>query len=164
MKQRLTALLMLVSLVAAGQGRLGIQRYGHVVLPVKSLAASIPFYSNVLGLKPIAVPSGIASSQAWFEIGSGQQIRLVEGRTEASRSAGTAINLALIVSSLRQTEQQLRQRGVNVSRQSMSTGRSVLFVSDPDGYVVEFNEGKSEGPGFLQSAAKSIWRSMTEVE
>ncbi|WP_375443422.1 VOC family protein [uncultured Fibrella sp.] len=162
MKQRLTVILLLVSLVAAGQGRLGIQRYGHVVLPVKSLAASIPFYNNVLGLKPVAVPSGVASSQAWFEIGGGQQIRLIEGRSDASRP--TTMNLALVVSSLKQTEQQLKQRGVAISRQSMSTGQNSLYVSDPDGYVFEFNEGKSEGPGFLQSAAKSIWRSMTEVE
>ena len=162
MKQRLTALLMLVSLMAAGQGRLGIQRYSYIVLPVKSLTASISFYNNVLGLKPIAVPSRIASSQAWFEIGGGQQIRLVEGRADASRTTGTT--LALVVSSLRQAEQQLRQRGALVSRQSMSTGRDIMSVSDPDGYVFEFNEGKPEGAGFLQSAAKSIWRSMTDVE
>lgn len=162
MKQRLTALLMFVSLLAVGQERLGIQRYGHVVLPVKSLAASIPFYNNVLGLTPVAVPSGIASSQAWFQIGGGQQVRLVEGRSEGSRSAGT--NLALVVSSLKKTEQQLRQRGIAVSKQNMSTGLTTLYVTDPDGYIFEFNEGKSEGPGFLQSAAKSIWRSMTEVE
>ncbi|MBO0950252.1 VOC family protein [Fibrella forsythiae] len=163
MKQRLTVLLMFVSLLAVGQERLGIQRYGHVVLPVKSLATSISFYNNVLGLKAVAVPSGIASSQAWFDIGSGQQIRLVEGRPEASRSTG--MNIALLVSSLRKTEQQLRQRGVTATRQNLQTGgKSSLFVSDPDGYVFEFNEGKSEGPGFLQSAAKSIWRSMTEVE
>lgn len=162
MKQRLTVLLMFVSLLAAGQGRLGIQRYGHVVLPVKSLAVSLPFYNTILGLKPVAVPSGIASSQAWFDIGGGQQIRLVEGRADGNRTAGT--NLALVVSSLRQTEQQLRQRGAAISKQNMSTGQTALYVSDPDGYVFEFNEGKSDGPGFLQSAAKSIWRSMTEVE
>lgn len=153
---------MLVSLLAAGQGRLGIQRYGYVVLPVKSLATSIPFYNNVLGLKPVAVPGGIANSQAWFDIGGGQQIRLVEGRSDATRIPVT--NLALVVSSLKQTEQQLRQRGVALSRQNMSTGQTSLYISDPDGYVFEFNEGKSDGPGFLQSAAKSIWRSMTEVE
>ncbi|HEX9956463.1 MAG TPA: VOC family protein, partial [Fibrella sp.] len=153
MKQRLTALLMLVSVLAAGQGRLGIQRYGHIVLPVKSLTASLPFYNNVLGLKPVAVPSRIASSQAWFEIGGGQQIRLVEGRSDANRSTGTT--LALVVSSLKQAEQQLRQRGAFTSRQSMSTGRDILYVSDPDGYVFEFNEGKSEGASVLQSAAKS---------
>ncbi|MEZ0487049.1 VOC family protein [Fibrella aquatica] len=162
MKQRLTVVLLLISLAAAGQERLGIQRYGHVVLPVKSLAVSIPFYNNVLGLKPVAVPSGIASSQAWFQIGGGQQIRLVEGRAESNRPAGT--NLALVVSSLKKTEQQLRQRGIATSRQNMSTGITTLSVLDPDGYTFEFNEGKTEGPGFIQSAAKSIWRSMTEVE
>ncbi|MEZ0540698.1 VOC family protein [Fibrella arboris] len=163
MKQRLTALLMLVSLMAAGQERLGIQRYGHVVLPVRSLTVSTPFYTNILGLKPVAVPGSISSSQAWFDVGSGQQIRLVEGRPDANRSAG--MNIALSVSSLRKTEQQLRQRGVAATRQNLQTGgKSSLFVSDPDGYIFEFNEGKSEGPGFLQSAAKSIWRSMTEVD
>lgn len=122
----------------------------------------MPFYSNLLGLKQLAVPGNLATSQAWFEIGGGQQIRLIEGRTDAARPSGTY--LALVVGSLKQAEQQLRQRGIPVVKQSIVTGRASLSVSDPDGYIFEFIEGKSEGPGFLQSAAKSIWRSVTEVD
>ena len=156
------ALLLLVSLAATGQGRLGIQRVGHVLLPVKSLEVSMPFYGNLLGLKQLAVPGNLATSQAWFEIGGGQQIRLIEGRTNAARSSETY--LALVVGSLKQAEQQLRQRGVSISKQSTATGRASLTVSDPDGYVFEFVEGKAEGPSFLQSAAKAVWRSVTEVD
>ena len=165
MTKRLTVLLMLVSMLAVGQGRLGVQRYGHVVLPVKTLATSLAFYSNVLGLKSVAVPGSLASSQAWFDIGNGQQIRLVEGRPEAGNSRSPTASVGLVVVSLRQAEQQLRQRGAAVSRQSATTGgQSVLLLTDPDGYVLELIEGKADSPGFLQSTAKSIWRSMTDVD
>ena len=154
MKKLLTGFLFLFAFAAAGQGRLR-----HVVVPVKDIAGSIPFYANVLGLRAVAVPGSLAASQAWFDAGGGQQIRLIEGKTDVR-----GVQLALAVGSLRQTEQQLRQRGVTVARQNSPTGRPALYLTDPDGYAIELAEAKAEGPGFLQSAAKSIWRSMTEVE
>ena len=156
------ALFLLFSLAATGQDQLGIQRVGHVVVPVKSLEVSMPFYGNLLGLKQLAVPGNLAASQAWFEIGGGQQIRLIEGRPDAVRPPGTY--LALVVGSLKQAERQLRQRGVSVSKQPTAPGRTGLLVADPDGYILEFIESKPEGPGFLQSAAKAIWRSVTDVD
>lgn len=164
MEKRLTGLFMLLSFVAVGQSRLGIQRYSHVVLPVKNISASIPFYVNALGLKSVVVPASLASSQAWFDLGGGQQIRLVEGRPDGGGNRGAGTYLALSVNSLREAEQQLRQRGLSISRQTGPTGKPVLYVPDPDGYVFELNEGKPDSPGFLKSAAKSIWRSVTEVE
>jgi lactoylglutathione lyase len=171
MKQLFTGLLiftiLLVSVdVAHAQSRLGVVRCNHVALSVKNLTVSLPFYSNVLGLHIVAVPSGLATSQAWFDIGGGQQIRLVEGRSGAIEIKSENTSIALVVSSLHIAEQQLRQRNLAVSRQNGPSGKPILLVSDPDGYQIELSEGKakSDGPSFLQSAAKTLWKSITTVE
>ena len=148
--------------VASAQSRLGVVRCTHVALPVKDLAVSLPFYSNVLGLPLVAVPSALASSQAWFDVGGGQQIRLIEGRPDGSSASITRI--ALVVKSLRQAEQQLKQRNPAVLRQTSQAGKPIIFVNDPDGYQIELSEGKPEKPGFFQSAAKTLWKSITTVE
>ena len=116
MKKRVTGLFLLLSVVALGQGQSGSQALSHVVLPVKSLVVSMPFYGNGLGLVAVAVPGSLAGQQAWFEAGNGQQIRLVEGR--ANVPAGR-VQVGLLVRSLRQTEQQLRQRGLAPDRKSV---------------------------------------------
>lgn len=144
------------ALLAYGQSKQGAVGYAHVMLPVRNLTTSLPFYSTVLGLRIVAVPSGLASSQAWFDVGGGQQVRLVESKVES----GNTIHIGLLVSSLRRIEQQCRQRNLPVS----SLGKNSLVVTDPDGYQIELAEGKREGPSFLQSAAKTLWKSITTVE
>ncbi|MBO0932794.1 VOC family protein [Fibrella aquatilis] len=156
-------LLFLVSVTQA-QSRLGVLRCAYVALPVKDLSASLTFYNTVLGLQPVAVPSALANSQAWFNIGGGQQIRLIEGRADGGAIGATNSRIALVVSSLRQAEQQLRQRNPAVARQVGLAGKPVIYITDPDGYQLELSEGKAESPGFLQSAAKTLWKSITTVE
>lgn len=168
MKQLISGILLLtvgfLSVQSAwAQSQLGVVRYSHVSIPVKDLAVSIPFYNNVLGLQSVAVPAALAASQAWFNVGGGQQLRLVASRAEPANSV-TPTRIALTVSSLSQTEKQLRQRSLSISRQMGSSGKPVLSISDPDGYLIELSEGKADNPGFLQSAAKSIWKSITTVE
>ncbi|MBO0938119.1 VOC family protein [Fibrella sp. HMF5335] len=171
MKQLFTGLLIFTILqvsahVTQGQTRLGVVRCNYVALSVKDLTASLPFYSNVLGLNVVAVPAALAASQAWFDVGGGQQIRLVEGRSETNSAKSENTSISLMVSSLRLAEQQLRQRNVSVSRQNGPSGKPILLVNDPDGYQIELSEGKikTESPGFLQSAAKTLWKSITTVE
>lgn len=152
--------------VARAQSRLGVVRCNYVTLAVKNLTVSLPFYGNVLGLTIVAVPSSLATSQAWFNVGGGQQIRLVEGRSEISSIKSENTSISLLVNSLRVAEQQLKQRNVPLSRQVNTAGKSVLLLTDPDGYQIELSEGKlkTDGPGFFQSAAKTLWKSITTVE
>ncbi len=171
MKQLFTGLLIFTILLVSVEGTraqswLGVVRCNHVALSVKDLAISIPFYNNVLGLPILAVPSALASSQAWFDVGGGQQIRLVSGRPDGMSTKSENVSIALVVSSLRTAEQQLRQRNLAVSRQNGPSGKPILLVSDPDGYQIELTEGKakSDSPSFLQSAAKTLWKSITTVE
>ena len=171
MKQLFTGLLiftiLLISIgVTQAQTRLGVVRCHYVALSVKDLTASLPFYSNVLGLNIVAVPSALAASQVWFDVGGGQQIRLVSGRSNDNSTKSENVSIALLVSSLRTAEQQLRQRNLSISRQIGPSGKPMLLVNDPDGYQIELTEGKAktESPGFLQSAAKTLWKSITTVE
>ncbi len=164
MKKRVTGLLLLLSAVALGQGQPGSQGFGHVVLPVKSLAVSMAFYGNGLRLAPVAVPGNLASLQAWFEVGNGQQIRLVEGTGNVPAGRLGGVQVGWLVGSLRQTEQQLRQRGLTPIRQTGAGGKPTLTLTDPDGYGLEIGEGTAERPGLLQKAARSIWESMKQVD
>lgn len=153
--------LLLLSTQVRAQSALGLS---HVVLPVRELTVSLPFYRNVLGLAGVAVPNTLANTQAWFDVGGGQQLQLVEKRLDASSLRSSSVSVALRVGSLRQTEQQLRQRGVSVTRQTNAGGRAVLLLTDPDGYVIELTQAKAAKPGFFQSAGKWIWQSITTVE
>lgn len=165
MKQLFAGIYLIALLQMPGKGlaqsALGLS---HVVLPVRELTISLPFYRNVLGLTGVAVPGALASTQAWFDVGGGQQLRLIEKRSDASSLRTGSLLLALRVSSLRQTEQQLRQRGASVTRQTNASGRPALLLTDPDGYVLELSEGKAPKSGFLQSAGKWLWQSITTVE
>lgn len=167
MKQRtlwvwLSGLLLFSSTVSWAQASL--QGFGHIVLPIRELGVSLPFYRNVLGLTGVAVPGALSGSQAWFDIGGGQQLRLAERRTDVSNLRTSGVHIALQVSSLRQTEQQLKQRGATVARQTGTTGQPVLQLTDPDGYLVELYEGRASKPGFVQSAGKWFWKSITSVD
>jgi lactoylglutathione lyase len=142
----------------------GVSGYQHVALPVRDLSVSLPFYRSVLALPGIAVPGTLAGSQAWFDLGGGQQLRLIEKRGESSlRTNG--LSVALRVPSLRQAEQQLRQRNATVARQTNATGAPILQLTDPDGYLVELIERKpANKPGFVPTAAKWLWKQVTTVE
>lgn len=165
MKQLIAGIYLLCLLQLPGnslaQAALGLD---HVVLPVRELTVSLPFYRNVLGLAGVAVPGALASTQAWFDVGNGQQLQLVEKRIDASSLRTGSLLVALRVSSLRQTEQQLRQRGASVTRQTNANGKPTLLLTDPDGYLLELTEAKAPKPGLLQSAGKWLWQSITTVE
>lgn len=149
---------------AMAQSATGFQGYSHVDLPIRELGVSLPFYRNILGLTGVAVPGTLAGSQAWFDLGGGQQLHLVERRTDVSSLRTGGVHVALQVSSLRRTEQQLKGRSATVTRQTNSAGRAVLQLTDPDGYLIELYEGKASKNGILQSAGNWFWKSITSVD
>ncbi|MEZ0610733.1 VOC family protein [Fibrella sp. WM1] len=167
MKQRmlwvgLVGLLLFSANITRAQASL--QGFSHVVLPIRELGVSLPFYRNVLGLTGVAVPGTLSGSQAWFDIGGGQQLRLVERRTDVSSLRTSGVHVALQVGSLRQAEQLLKQHSAAVIRQTGASGLPVLQLNDPDGYLIELYEGKANKPGFIQSAGKWFWKSITSVD
>ena len=125
-----------------GQDRLGIIRHNHLAIQVKDVPASAVFYRDVLGLKPIPVPENLKLTRAWFDIGDGQQVHLLDGRTETITHDRNGSHYALFVENIDKSEHFLKSKNVPYHRQVRFDGVVQIYFSDPDGYLFELNQGK----------------------
>ena len=127
---------------AVGQNTLGVIRHNHLSIHVKDIPTSAAFYRDVLGLKPLPVPDNLKLTRAWFDIGNGQQIHLLDGRTADVTHDRNGSHYALFVEDIAKSEQFLKARHIPYHRQVRFDGVVQLYFSDPDGYLFELNEGK----------------------
>ena len=120
-----------------------ISHFLHAAVVVSDLAQAEHFYGTVLGLPK--VDRVLRFPGAWYQLGAGQ-IHLIAnnpGFMPPQASAQTAkwgrkAHLALAVVDLQAAKQQLQAHGYEV--QLSASGRSALFVKDPDGNVIELSE------------------------
>ncbi len=141
MKQLLFGCLFIAT-TAFGQDRIGTVRPNHLALHVKDLAASTRFYADVLALPAVPVPDNVRASQAWFNLGSDQQIHLVVGRTEEIVNDRNGSHIALFINSVSKAEQYLRRRNLPYLKQTGPDNQPQLFITDPDGYLFELNQSR----------------------
>ena len=120
--------------------RIGIVKHNHIALQVKDMAASAKFYGETLGLEPIAVPDNLKAIRAWFKIGSDQQIHLLAGRTQPVVNDRNGSHFAVFVENIDQTEAYLKKRSIAYHPQVRFDGVKQIYIADPDGYLVEFNQ------------------------
>jgi glyoxylase I family protein len=114
----------------------------HSSLIVSDTQASVKFYVNVIGLKPLERPSTLPFPGAWFEIGS-QQLHLLElenpdpttGRPE---HGGKDRHVAFYILNIEDLKQTLDN--AEISYTLSISGRKALFCRDPDGNALEFIE------------------------
>lgn len=115
----------------------------HVSVNVTDLARARRFYAEVLRLPEIERPD-LGFPGAWFQVGR-QQIHLIvyertrtlRGTTEIDSRDG---HLALRVASYHETLAHLRALGVPcVERPRNKTPWAQIYVTDPDGNVIELN-------------------------
>jgi catechol 2,3-dioxygenase-like lactoylglutathione lyase family enzyme len=130
------------SSLVLGQDKLGIIRHNHLAIHVKDIPTSSAFYRDVLGLKPIPVPDNLKLTRAWFDLGDGQQIHLLNGRTETITHDKNGSHYALFVEDIDKSEQYLKSKNIPFHRQVRFDGVVQLYFSDPDGYLFELNPGK----------------------
>jgi catechol 2,3-dioxygenase-like lactoylglutathione lyase family enzyme len=116
----------------------------HVAVCVTDIERSKRFYSEVLGLKEIARPP-FPFGGAWYEMPDGRQVHLIvherprtlRGTTEIDLRDG---HLALGVADFDRAVAHLRAAGVEcVERPENVTPWKQVYVTDPDGNVVELN-------------------------
>jgi glyoxylase I family protein len=124
-----------------------ISHFLHAAVVVSDLAQAEHFYGTVLGLPK--VDRALRFPGAWYQLGAGQ-IHLIAELTaenpgfaspQASAQAakwGRNAHLALAVVDLQAAKHHLQAHGYEV--QLSASGRSALFVKDPDGNVIELSE------------------------
>ncbi len=143
MKRLLLALLLAPAITAFGQDSLGVVGHNHLALHVKDIPASAKFYREVIGLKPVPVPENLKATRAWFDMGNGQMIHLLDGRTENITHDRNGSHIALFVSDIGKSEAFLKARNIPFHKQTRFDGVAQIYFADPDGYLLELNQGKT---------------------
>jgi lactoylglutathione lyase len=122
-----------------------ILSYNHVGLAVKDLKTSVAFYREIIGLSPLDVPDNLLAIRRWFKIAPGQELHLLLGRENpvANNDKNAAhFSLSIPTNSADGIEAFLKEKNVPYHRQKRFDGAFQIYVTDPDGYVIELNEPK----------------------
>ncbi|WP_229310996.1 VOC family protein [Larkinella soli] len=125
-----------------GPDRLGIAGHNHLALQVKDIQVSAKFYREIMGLTPIPVPDNLKAIRAWFNVGNGQQIHLLAGRTTPIVHDKDGSHFALFVDDIVKSEQFLKAHNIQFHKQVRFDGITQIYFPDPDGYLFELNEKK----------------------
>ncbi|MBC8151599.1 MAG: VOC family protein [Bacteroidetes bacterium] len=138
----LTSLASLPVQAQTASATLGVIRHNHLALHVKDIPASAAFYRDILGLKPVPVPDNLKATRAWFDVGDGQMIHLLDGRTETIAHDRNGGHIALFVQDIAASERFLTAHNLTFHKQVRFDGVTQIYFSDPDGYLFELNEPK----------------------
>jgi catechol 2,3-dioxygenase-like lactoylglutathione lyase family enzyme len=119
----------------------------HVGILVTDLARAKAFYSEVLGLREVSRPA-FDFGGAWYQLGD-RQLHLIVHPGGKTLRGTTAIDsrdghFAVRVGSYDDTLAFLRSKGIEVreSRQN-ATPWAQLYITDPDGNVIELNVARA---------------------
>lgn len=115
---------------------------GHVVLKVRDLAVSVPFYRDVLGLREVARHG---RTMVFFSAGENHHdLALLELGPHAPEANAQSVGLYHVafkvgdsLDALRALRDQLAQQGVQVLGQSDHQVSQSLYILDPDGIEIE---------------------------
>lgn len=120
--------------------KIGVVRHNHIALQVADMKASAQFYGELLELERIELTDPrLKDIRAWFKIGD-QQIHLLAGRTQPVVNDRNGSHFAVFVADIAQTEAYLKKREVTYHAQTRFDGVKQIYIADPDGYLVEFNQ------------------------
>jgi lactoylglutathione lyase len=119
-----------------------IKSFNHYAIEVSDLEKSIKFYGDILQMEMLPRPN-FDFAGAWFDLGLGQQIHLIENKTLHITFAGSrALHFAFAVPDLEGVKSYLIEKGVEIAKdiKKRPDGILQLFVKDPDGYFLEFTQ------------------------
>ena len=120
-----------------------VETLHHVSIPVTQLGRAKHFYGDILGLQEIPRPA-FDFAGAWYQVGDRQLhlivhpgTRTLRGTTEIDSRDG---HYGLRVRNYRQTLEHLDARGVVYrDKPRNKTPWPQIYVTDPDGNVIELN-------------------------
>lgn len=124
------------------KSQIQITEINHVALAVADIRASTVFYRDVIGLQPIPVPEELKSIRSWFQIAPGQELHLLAGRKTTVDHDKNGSHYSLTIPDANPVEAYLKSLGMEYHRQQRFDGAWQIYISDPDGYVIELNEPK----------------------
>lgn len=112
----------------------------HAALNVSDLEASKKFYGVGLGLKEVPRPD-FDFAGAWYALGESQQLHLIEEKSLVPTSNRRNHHFALRVRDIEAVEAQLKANGIKIAMGPHVRPDLVaqIFVSDPDGYIIELS-------------------------
>ena len=120
-----------------------VETLHHVSISVTDLARAKQFYGHVLGLREISRPP-FDFLGAWYQLGDRQLHLIVHPGTRTLR--GTTViesregHFGIRVRSYRETLEHLKAQGVPIrDRPHNLTPWPQIYVTDPDGNVIELN-------------------------
>jgi catechol 2,3-dioxygenase len=121
---------------------LRVRKLGHAVLKVRSLAVSVPFYRDVLGLAEVA---RYGTQMAFFSCGDNHHdLALLEVGAQAAPPMADQVGLYHLafkvgdsLDELRACRDHLAARGVQVDGQADHRVSQALYCHDPDGIMIE---------------------------
>lgn len=125
-----------------------VQGIHHTAVIVTDVERARRFYGDVLGLQEIPRPH-FDFGGAWYRVGEHQELHLIvypDARTVRGTTAidGRDGHFAMRVASYRATLEQLRSRGIACRElPDNPTQWAQIYVTDPDGNVVELNADRS---------------------
>ena len=116
----------------------------HIGICVTDIARAKEFYGGVLGLRELPRPP-FDFGGAWYELGDNQQLHLIVHPPTKTMRRTREIDvrdghLAIRVRSYDETLEHLKAHGIECleARRNL-TPWAQIYVTDPDGNVVEFN-------------------------
>ena len=119
-----------------------VQKLGHAVLKIRSLAVSVPFYRDVLGLTEVA---RYGTQMAFFSCGDNHHdLALLEVGAQAAPPMDNQVGLYHLafkvgdsLDELRAFRDQLAAHGVALVGQADHRVSQALYCHDPDGILIE---------------------------
>ena len=118
----------------------------HAAYNVTDVAVSRDFYTNKLGLEEMDRPN-FDFGGVWYKVGpNGEQFHLISQKDmfkeelPKERTPRSEHHVAFRVPDIDAARKELESRGVQIVLDNKRPdGVSQIFVVDPDGYLVEFN-------------------------
>ncbi|MHB1094173.1 VOC family protein [Thiobacillus sp.] len=115
----------------------------HAGLLVSDLARAKVFYESVLGLNLYPNRPALPYPGAWYDLGGGQQLHLMQlpdpdVTSVRPEHGGRDRHIALAVSNMAALKSRLDAAGVKYT--ASKSGRTALFCRDPDANTLEFIE------------------------
>jgi len=119
---------------------LGHVTWNHLALQVKDIETSKAFYKDIIGLKPVQVPDDLKAIRGWFDIGNGQMIHLLAGRTAPVVNDKNGSHFSIFIDSIEQAEKFLVSKNLKFHKQVRFDKVTQIYFEDPDGYLIELNQ------------------------